>query len=448
MITELIRENMDIQIVKSNATFPAQIRSGLATLLLFLLPLQSIAEYQRLEAIVAVVDDDVVLASELMTRLETVRRSIAENNLQPPPGDVLINQIMERLIIENIQLQEAKKRGVTIDDESLARAVGNFASSNNMTMEQFQQTLAQDGTSYRQFREDIRAELIISRLQRAMINRRIAISEQDVQALLNSPFYQQMFSDEYRVGHIMRSLEDDATEADMEAAVIEAAGFVQELRDGADFAQMAIAKSSASTALEGGDLGWRRAGELPTLFSDAVLDMQVDDVVGPIATGSTIHIIKLLDRRGAGTERLAQTNVSHILIRPSEIVTSEQAMEKAQEIYQRIQGGEDFAELAKEFSEDPASALNGGALGWSTPDQFVPQFAEVMSKSEIGETSEPFESEFGWHILLVEDRREQDMSDEARRNMAMDLLFRRRFEEERQEWLKEIRDEAFVELRL
>ena len=448
MITELIRENMDIQIVKSNATFPAQIRSGLATLLLFLLPLQSIAEYQRLEAIVAVVDDDVVLASELMTRLETVRRSIAENNLQPPPGDVLINQIMERLIIENIQLQEAKKRGVTIDDESLARAVGNFASSNNMTMEQFQQTLAQDGTSYRQFREDIRAELIISRLQRAMINRRIAISEQDVQALLNSPFYQQMFSDEYRVGHIMRSLEEDATEADMEAAVIEAAGFVQELRDGADFAQMAIAKSSASTALEGGDLGWRRAGELPTLFSDAVLDMQVDDVVGPIATGSTIHIIKLLDRRGAGTERLAQTNVSHILIRPSEIVTSEQALEKAQEIYQRIQGGEDFAELAKEFSEDPASALNGGALGWSTPDQFVPQFAEVMSKSEIGETSEPFESEFGWHILLVEDRREQDMSDEARRNMAMDLLFRRRFEEERQEWLKEIRDEAFVELRL
>ena len=448
MITELIRENMDIQIVKSNATFPAQIRSGLATLLLFLLPLQSIAEYQRLEAIVAVVDDDVVLASELMTRLETVRRSIAENNLQPPPGDVLINQIMERLIIENIQLQEAKKRGVTIDDESLARAVGNFASSNNMTMEQFQQTLAQDGTSYRQFREDIRAELIISRLQRAMINRRIAISEQDVQALLNSPFYQQMFSDEYRVGHIMRSLEDDAAEADMEAAVIEAAGFVQELRDGADFAQMAIAKSSASTALEGGDLGWRRAGELPTLFSDAVLDMQVDDVVGPIATGSTIHIIKLLDRRGAGTERLAQTNVSHILIRPSEIVTSEQALEKAQEIYQRIQGGEDFAELAKEFSEDPASALNGGALGWSTPDQFVPQFAEVMSKSEIGETSEPFESEFGWHILLVEDRREQDMSDEARRNMAMDLLFRRRFEEERQEWLKEIRDEAFVELRL
>jgi peptidyl-prolyl cis-trans isomerase SurA len=176
--------------------------------------------------------------------------------------------------------------------------------------------------------------------------------------------------------------------------------------------------------------------------------MQVDDIVGPIATGSTIHIIKLLEQRGAGTQRLAQTNVSHILIRPSEIVTPEQAQRQAQELYERIQGGEDFAELAKEFSEDPASALNGGALGWSTPDQFVPQFAQVMSQSDIGEVSEPFESEFGWHILLLEGRREQDMSDEARRNMAMDLLFRRRFEEERQEWLKEIRDEAFVELRL
>ena len=257
-----------------------------------------------------------------------------------------------------------------------------------------------------------------------------------------------MFSDEYRVGHIMRTLDDDASEADAEAALSEARGFVQELRDGADFAQMAIANSSASTALEGGDLGWRRAGELPTLFSDAVLDMTVGDIEGPIATGATIHIIKLLDQRGAGTERMAQTNVSHILIRPSEIVTTEQARVQAQSIYDRIQAGEDFAALAREYSEDPASALNGGELGWSTPDQFVPQFAEVMVAADIGAVSAPFESEFGWHLLLVEDRREQDMSDEARRNMAMDLLFRRRFEEERQEWLKEIRDEAFVELRL
>ena len=413
-----------------------------------LVPLQSAAEYQRLEAIVAVVDEDVVLASELLARLDTVRRSMRDNDIQMPPSDVLINQIMERLIIENIQLQEAEKRGVTVDDETLARAVASFASNNNLTMEEFQQTLLADGTNYRQFREEIRSELVITRLQRAMINRRIAISEQDIQALLNSPFYQQMFSDEYRLGHIMRTMQEDASDDDMQAAVAEAQGFVEQLRDGADFAQTAIANSSASTALEGGDLGWRRAGALPTLFADAVLDMEVDEVVGPIVTGSNIHIIKLLDQRGAGTERLAQTNVSHILLRPSEILSSAQAEEQISALHERIQAGEDFAELAKEFSEDPASALNGGALGWSTPDQFVPEFTEAMTQTEIGEMSAPFESQFGWHILLVEDRREQDMSDEARRNMATDLLFRRRFEEERQEWLKEIRDEAFVELRL
>lgn len=426
----------------------ARLRNWGAMVLYSLLSFNVAADYQRLEAIVAVVDDDVVLASELMARLDTVRTSMIENNVQMPPSDVLINQIMERLIIENIQLQEAEKRGVTVDDETLARAVSSFASNNNLSMEEFRQTLVADGTNYRQFREEIRSELIITRLQRAMINRRISISEQDVQALLNSPFYQQMFSDEYRVGHIMRTLADDGTDADAQAAFAEAEGFVQELRDGAEFAQMAIAKSSASTALEGGDLGWRRAGELPTLFADAVIDMQVGDIVGPMASGATIHIIKLLDQRGAGTERMAQTNVSHILIRPSEIVTNEQAKTQAEAVYERFQAGEGFAALAKEFSEDPGSALNGGALGWSTPDQFVPQFAQVMMAADIGEVSTPFESEFGWHLLLVEDRREQDMSDEARRDMAMDLLFRRRFEEERQEWLKEIRDEAFVELRL
>ena len=448
---EQSKNSMNIQQLGSGLSKTLRTMLGrakhLALLALVWLPLQSSAEYQRLEAIVAVVDDDVVLASELIARLETVRRSIKENNLQVPPGDVLVNQIMERLIIENIQLQEAEKRGVTIDDETLARAVTEFARSNNMTLEQFQQNLARDGTSYRQFREEIRSELTITRLQRAMINRRIAISEQDVQALLNSPFYQQMFSDEYRVGHIMRSLEDDASDADKEAAIKEAAGLIEEL-EVVGFAQMAIAKSSASTALEGGDLGWRRAGELPTLFSDAVLDMQVDEVADPIVTGSSIHIIKLLGQRGAGTERLSQTNVSHILIRPSEILTLAEAKDQADDVYQLLEQGGDFAELAKEYSEDPGSALNGGALGWSTPDQFVAEFAQVMAVTEIGQISEPFQSEFGWHILLVQDRREQDMSDEARRNMAMDLLFRRRFEEERQEWLKEIRDEAFVEMRL
>jgi peptidyl-prolyl cis-trans isomerase SurA len=408
----------------------------------------TLAAYEKLEAIVAVVDDDVVLVSELVDRLTAVRQSMTSNGVQLPPNDILVSQIMERLIIENIQKQEAERRGVTIDDETLTRAVSQFAQNNNMTLEEFQTQLAKDGTSFRQFREDIRAEMVISRLQRAMINRRISISDQDIQGLLNSPFYKQLFSDEYRVGHIMITLEDDASSDTVKQAVASASAMVADLRGGKDFAQTAIARSSASTALEGGDLGWRKAGELPTLFTEAVLELQLGDVSDPIVSGSTVHVIKLLEQRGAGTERSDQTKVRHILLRPSEIRTMQEAEAIARDVHSKLNNGGDFVALAKEYSEDPGSALNGGDLGWATPDQFVEIFAKTMDTTAINEFSEPFESKFGWHILLVEGRREEDMSEDARRNMAVDLLHRRRFEEERQEWLKEIRDEAFVEMRL
>ncbi|MEZ7819043.1 MAG: peptidylprolyl isomerase [Pseudomonadales bacterium] len=408
----------------------------------------TLAAYEKLEAIIAVVDDDVVLVSELVARLGAVRQSMLTNGVTPPPNDILVSQIVERLIIENIQKQEAERRGVTIDDETLTRAVAQFAQNNNMTLQDFQQQLINDGTSFRQFREDIRAEMVISRLQRAMINRRISISDQDVQGLLNSPFYKQLFSDEYRVGHIMITLDDEASSEIVQQAVESADAMVADLRGGENFAQTAIARSSASSALEGGDLGWRKAGELPTLFTEAVLEMQLGDVSDPIVSGSTVHVIKLLEQRGAGTERLDQTKVRHILLRPSEIRTLQEAQAIAVEVREKLVAGGDFEALAKEYSEDPGSALNGGDLGWATPDQFVGIFAQTMDATAIGAISEPFESQYGWHVLTVEGRREEDMSEDARRNMAVDLLHRRRFEEERQEWLKEIRDEAFVELRL
>lgn len=412
------------------------------------LSLPAHAVYQELEGIVAVVEDDVVLASELKGRYDQVVRQMQAQNARIPPNDVLISQIMERLILESIQRQEAERRGISIDDETLTRAVMQFAQSNNMTLEQFQRALAADGVSYREFREEIRTELAITRLQRNLINRRISISEQDVQGLLNSPYYQEMFSDEYRVGHIMLSLEERAAESVVAAAEREADEIVVELRGGADFAQMAIAKSSSSRALEGGDLGWRRAGELPSLFAEEVLEMQVGEIAEPIKTAGAIHIIKLLERRGAGMQRVEETNVRHILVQPSEIRSPAATAELIQDIKQQLDQGADFAELAQEYSQDPASALNGGDLGWSTPDMFVGVFGEVMQRTAIGGISEPFMTDFGWHVLQVLDRREQDMSDEARERMAMEILHRRRFEEEQQEWLKEIRDEAFVEVRL
>ena len=406
------------------------------------------ANYQELEAIVAVVEDDVVLASELKYRYEQVVKQMQQANMQIPPDDVLMSQLMERLISESIQRQEAERRGINIDDETLTRAVMQFAQNNNMSLEQFQQALAADGISYRQFREEIRVEMMITRLQRGLINRRISISEQDVQGLLNSPFYSQMFSDEYRVGHIMLSIEAGASDYVAQQAQERAAELVSELRGGADFAQTAIANSSSSRALEGGDLGWRRAGELPSLFAEDVLEMKVGDISDPIKTSSAVHIIKLLEHRGAGTQQVEQTLVRHILVRPSEIRTPGETRELIGRIKTELDGGADFAALAEQYSEDPASALNGGDLGWSTGDQFVGQFSEIMSRTAKGGVSEPFLTQYGWHILQVQDRRQEDMSDETRESMAVEILHKRRFEEEQQEWLKEMRDEAFVELRL
>ncbi len=406
------------------------------------------AVYREIEGIVAVVDDDVVLASELKSRFDQVVRQMQSQDVRMPPNDVLISQIMERLILESIQKQEAQRRGIQIDDETLTRAVLSFAQGNNMTLEQFQQALASDGVSYREFREEIRTEMAITRLQRNLINRRISITDQEVEGLLNSPFYQEMFSDEYRVGHILLSLEERASEDVVAAAAAEAADIVRQLREGEDFAQMAIAKSSSSRALEGGDLGWRKAGELPSLFAEQVLSLEVGDIAAPIKTSGAFHIIKLLERRGAGVQKVVETNVRHILVQPSEIRSPEATAALIADIKSQIDSGADFAELAKEHSQDPASALNGGDLGWATPTQFVGQFGEVMDRTARNGVSEPFLTQFGWHILQVLDRREQDMSDEARENMAVEILHKRRFEEEQQEWLKEIRDEAFVEVRL
>ena len=418
------------------------------TAIFILFNVQALAVYEEIEGIVAVVDDDVVLASELRHRYEQVIQQMEGQNVPLPPNDVLISQIMERLILESIQKQEAERRGIEIDDETLTRAVLSFAQGNNMSLDEFQVALAADGISYREFRDDIRTEMAITRLQRNLINRRISISEQDVQGLLNSPYYQELFSDEYRVGHIMLSIDERASEAVAEKAFVASQVIVSELREGADFAQMAIAKSASSRALEGGDLGWRRAGELPSLFVETVLGMEVNDIAEPIKSSGAIHIIKLLERRGAGTQQIVETNVRHILVRPSEIRSPEETANLIIEIRALVEAGGDFTEIAKEHSQDPASALNGGELGWATADQFVGQFGEVMDGLTENELSQPFLTQYGWHIVQVLGRREADMSEQARENMAVDILHKRRFEEEQQEWLKEIRDEAFVEVRL
>ncbi len=406
------------------------------------------AAYQELDGIVAVVEDDVVLVSELMLRIDAVRKQIDANGSPMPPEDILVSQVLERLILENIQYQEASNRGIEIDEDTLTRAVTQFATNNNLTLEQFQKALLSEGTNFRAFREEIRREMIITRLQRNLIRRRIVISEQDIDGMLNSPFYKELFSDEYRVGHIMLSIDDGGRSLAAEQASAKAQSIIESLAKGTDFAETAMAESSSSSALEGGDMGWRKAGALPSLFSEVVLTMGVGEVSEPIVRPGAIHIIKLLDKRGVSLETINQTNVRHILVAPSEIRSPKEAEDMINKIHEQLDAGQSFEELAAEHSDDPASALNGGSLGWSEPESFVVGFSDEMKKTEIGERSKPFLTQFGWHILEVVGRREQDVGDEAREGKAVELLHRRRFEEEREKWLKEIRDESFVEIRL
>jgi peptidyl-prolyl cis-trans isomerase SurA len=406
------------------------------------------AEYVELDGIVAVVDDDVVLASELLSRVKRIREQFEANNAKLPPNDVLVSQLMERLILESLQMQEAERRGVQVDDEALTRAVMSFAEQNSMSLDQFREALVTDGVSYVEFREQIRQEMLIQRLQRNLVNRRITISDSDIEDLLNSPYYQQLLSDEFRVGHILLAIDERATDEAIAEAEAAATGIVTELRDGADFAEVAVARSAGARALEGGDLGWRRAGELPSLFAEQILELEPGETANPIASASGIHIVQLLEQRGAGMQTEQQTLLRHILVQPSEIRTEEQTEALSRSVYARLQAGEDFAALAAELSEDPGSALNGGDLGWTSGTEFVPSFQQAMNETQTGSLSQPFRSQYGWHVLDVQERREQDMSEEARRNMAVQILHQRRFDEELQEWLKELRDEAFVEMRL
>ena len=406
------------------------------------------ADIEKLEGIVAIVDNDVVLASELAERYNVVYQRIQASEAEAKPSpDAIMSQLMERLIIERIQLQMASQRGIDIDDESLTQRVSAFAAESQMTLEQFRETLEKDGISYRKFREDVRRELQLQRLQQGMVDRRVSISEEDLKELMASPAFRELTSDQYRVGHILLAVESGASEETVARAAAAARDILAQLRNGADFAQMAIEHSASSTALEGGDLGWRKAAELPSLFGEAVIELVPGETADPIRNSLGFHIIQLLDKRGVSQQRQEQMLVRHILVEPSAIQTAEQTRDLAQSLRERIVAGEDFAELAGEYSEDAGSAMAGGDLGWSDGSEFVTEFRAAIAELEAGELSQPFQSQYGWHIAQVLDRRDQDVSDEARRNVAMQVLYERRFQEELQEWLQEIRDEAFVELR-
>ncbi|MDH1263180.1 peptidylprolyl isomerase [Pseudomonas sp. GD03944] len=406
------------------------------------------AEVRPLNRVVAIVDSDVIMQSQLDARMREVQQTIAKRGAALPPEGVLTQQVLERLIVENIQLQIGERSGIRITDEELNQAIGTIAQRNGMSIEQFRAALAQDGLSYVEARDQVRREMIISRVRQRRVAERIQVTDQEVKNFLASDLGKMQLSEEFRLANILIPVQEGASPDAIQTAGRQAQDIYQQLEQGADFAQLAITSSASETALEGGEMGWRKAAQLPPPFDAMISALEVGQVTEPMRTPGGFIMLKLLEKRGGGTQVRDEVNVRHILIKPSEIRSDAETKRLAERLYDRIQAGEDFAELAKSFSEDPGSALNGGTLSWIDPEALVPEFREVMNNTPSGEVSKPFQSPFGWHVLQVMGRRATDSSVQFREQQAMNLLRNRKYDEELQAWLRQIRDEAYVETKI
>lgn len=407
--------------------------------------LNSAAKPVLLDQVAAIVDDDVIMQSSLEQRIQQVKDQNTNNRL--PNDAALRKQVLENMIIESIQLQMADRGNIHISDAQLNETLERIAAQNNMSLSQFRQTMEAEGTSFSVAREQILNEMKISRVQRSMVGERIQVTDQDVDYFLASEIGKIASAAEYHLGHILIATPANATPADINAAEKKANNIVEKLRQGSDFKQMAMAESNSRTALEGGDLGWRKEAQLPSIFAPIVPTMQIGTVSDAINSSSGFHIIKLLDKRGGNTKLVTQYKTRHILISPNELRSDQDRERLINDLYQRLQAGEDFDLLAREYSDDPGSAASGGDLGWVNIGDMVPAFNQTMIDAPVGHISAPFQSQFGWHILEVEDTRETDIGVENQRNQVRNLLYSRRFEEELPIWLRKIRAESYVEIK-
>ena len=427
--------------------FKQVLAQPLVALIILLVSLQASAQIKVLDKIVAIVDDDVVLKSELDQRMDAIVAQLTQSGTQMPPEKILEQQVLERLISERLQLTMGYDSGVRISDEELNQAIARIAASNKISVAQYIEQVNLQGSSISAMRGEIRNELTIMRVQQGKVMRRIRISEQELDNFLKSQEGRFVTSPDVNIGQILLSISSDSNRKSIDQVVGRADLLFNQIEQGADFRAIAIANSADQSALQGGDLGWRKMAQLPGVFINAVEKLDIGEVSQPIRSAAGYHLIKLYERRGGEEQLVEQHFARHILIKPNQIRDQKTTVNQLNELRKRSIAGEDFAILAKEFSEDPGSALSGGELGWSTPGMFVPEFEQTMSTIAVNDISEPFASQFGWHILQVTERRQQDFSSEILRNKAQSMLRQRKYEEELQVWLQEIRDEAFIEIK-
>jgi len=405
-------------------------------------------EVAQLDRVVAVVDREVITYGELQDRIKIIVGQLEKQGAPHPPKDVLDKQVLERLISDRLQLQLAAQTGLRVDDSQLDKTVERIAEQNKMKVREFRDALERDGISFQKFREDIRNEILLARLREREVDNRINVTEAEVDNLLTTQASRQDVPDEFDISHILVRTPEEISPEELQKRRSKAEQALKMLQTGEDFSQVSARFSDTSNALEGGKIGWKSATQIPALFADALSPLKPGEVTPILRSPNGFHILKLNGRRGGSSPMLIQqTHVRHILIKLSEVVSEKDAKRRMDDLRERLENGGNFAELARLHSED-GSASKGGDLGWVNPGETVPEFEKAMNALKPGEISTPVRSPFGWHIIQVIERRSQDMSKEATRLKARQEIRTRKSEEAYEDWLRELRDRAYVEYRL
>ena len=405
-------------------------------------------KHQPLNRIVAIVNDDIILSSQLEEAISDIVRQLQEKGTPVPEQAVLVKQVLERLVMETLQLDLAKSNSITVDDSTLNEEAQRLAANSDMSLTEFRDVLESEGYSYANFREKLRKELMIQQLRRQMVGSRITVNDQEVDNMLATLKSSGQGDVEYHLAHILVAIPEGADPEEVSAAEQRADEILARLRNGASFTETAIAESDAQTALEGGDIGWRSLGQIPSLFLESVKKMQVGDISDLISSPSGYHIVTLLGKRGDERHIVAQTKARHILLKTDEVNSDEVVQRRIEQLRIRIENGEDFEALARAHSQDPLSAARGGDLGWLSQGDTVPEFEDMMNRLEPGELSKPFKTQFGWHLLQVMERRNHDSTEEYERSRVRQLIRKRKYDEELFLWLRRLRDESYVDYRI
>ncbi|MDD5461143.1 MAG: peptidylprolyl isomerase [Methylococcales bacterium] len=428
---------------------PKTFKTAIFTLIFCTLSFSSfLAGAEVLDKIVAVAEDDIILEKELNREVAAIAQRIQASHAQMPPEYILRKQVLEKLILDKLQRQLAEKAGITVTEDMLNNSAADIAQRNHMNLQEFRAELERQGMSYKNFLDTIRNEIIINQLRSREIGGRIKVTDREVEHFMETEEKIGEEAVQYHLGHILIAVKEAASATEIQKASSKADDLVQKLRSGQDFTQAAMSNSDDDNALKGGDLGWRSPSDVPTLFADKVKKMTPGEVADPIRSPSGFHIIKMLEIKGLDNHIITNTKVRHILIKTNELVDDEEARKRLLALKARIADGDDFAALARAHSDDKGSALKGGSLDWVGPGDVVKPFEEAMEKLNINEISEPVQTQFGWHLIQVLDRKNKDNTAEQKKNQVRDAIRKRKIEEETELWMRRLRDEAYVEIHL